>query len=265
LAEFLVFARSWQYEEQYGRVMDMVCLGDVIDRGYHPLATVNILKGIKNLKWVRGNHDEAAQMGESICQQDMMATLNHQAFILDGGSSFVDYLPDHIVDPVNKYYAVHGGPVDPESLYNNIDPTYNWLSQRTWQRMTNVGLGFDYSGWRVTPEMAFQHASKCFDGDGWMIVSGHDHNEGCYTWDRNRRVREMMPMISKRDEVNHVKLAGLGIREKHIAIEKDKDYILTIGALGAERPGHYGILKTGDNGEREFIFCRAQPQGEFRP
>ena len=263
LQEFLDFTKTWNFEEQYGKVDHYVCLGDVLDRGHQPKATLNILKGLKELRWVRGNHDEAAQMRVSVCSQDELATAAHAQLIRDGGADFVDELPDYIVDATYKYFAVHGGPVDPSSLAPQmLHPDIVWLSQRTWQRISTY-TGFDGSGYHVSPETAFRHASKYFHGDGWMVLAGHDHNEGCYTWDRDK-VRDIMPVISRRDNVVHTKIAGYNVSEKHIKIDDKKDYILRIGALGAERPGYYGVIKI-DGDRREFIFARMRKVGELSP
>ena len=59
-----IHARSLEFEKILEKLNfnfeedEMILLGDVFDRGPDPIGVINILKKIKNLKWVMGNHDE---------------------------------------------------------------------------------------------------------------------------------------------------------------------------------------------------------------
>lgn len=261
---FIEFSRCPEFGARYGKLSQYVCLGDVVDVGCNPEEVVRTLKGIDGLQWVKGNHDESVDLGIAICERDMHSEIAHQKFRDNGTSEFVRALPDHIKDEKHRYYAVHGGPVDPKQIMPaHLPSSYDaWLYSRTWQRINILSECFSNAGFQISPRRAFDYVRGLFKGNGWFIVCGHDHREGCFVWDArataDEGVKDMFPVIDKHPA--RLTIGGHIVDEKAIKIENVKDYIFRIGALSdnyKENGSYFGVLTNN-----RFVFVHMHNSNE---
>ncbi len=247
LDQILGLAFSESFSGRYGPVEKVLNLGDVMERGYYPKETVNRLKGLKNVQSILGNHDEAFLQLKSLSGSDMASISAHEQYRKTREyESFFKDMGFHYIDKELKLYAVHGGPLDPGTIAGSIPQPDDWLFSQTWQRISDLGFRYlDSSGYHYLPEDAFESMNALFEGTGYVIVCGHEHQEAAYV-KKNGRIENAMGLMVR----TAVRLGGREIEEKKLPIEKGR--VLS----GAARPrGPGGLL--GHTRLRELSFRRA--------
>ena len=247
LDQILGLAFSESFSGRYGPVEKILNLGDVMERGYYPKETVSRLKGLKNVQSILGNHDEAFLQLKSLSGSDMASISAHEQYRKTREyESFFKDMGFHYVDKKLKLYAVHGGPLDPSAIANNIPQPDDWLFSQTWQRISDLGFRYlDSSGYHYLPEDAFESMNAVFEGTGYVIVCGHEHQEAAYV-KKNGRIENLMGRIER----STVRLGGREIEEKKLPIENGACYLVRLGLAGPEGysgvPGfgncHFGVL-----------------------
>jgi len=249
LDQILGLAFSEDFSRRYGPVEKVLNLGDVMERGYYPKETVDRLRSLKNIESILGNHDEAFLQMKPLPGSDLASVSAHERYRkAHNYESFFNDMGYHYIDRDLKLYAVHGGPLDPDMIANRIPQMDAWLFSQTWQRISDMGFRYlDSSGYHYLPEDAFESMKAVFEGPGYVIVCGHEHQEAAYV-KKNGQVADVLGRMKK----NRVKLNAMEIEERRLAIEEDACYLVRIGLAGPEGYSgmsgfakcHFGVLST---------------------
>ena len=241
LDRILGLAFSESFSLRYGPVEKVLNLGDVMERGYYPKEAVDRLKSLKNIRSILGNHDEAFLQLKMLSGSDFASISAHGQYRKTGEyESFFQDMDLFYVDRELKLYAVHGGPLDPGVIGENIPQPDDWLFSQTWQRISDMGFRYlDASGYHYLPEDAFESMGGIFEGDGYVIVCGHEHQEAAYV-KKNGRVEDVL----RRMEKSTVRLDGREVEEKRLSIAEDACYLVRLGLAGPE--GYAGLSGFGN-------------------
>ena len=247
LDRILDLAFSESFSGRYGPVEKVLNLGDVMERGHSPKETVDRLRSLKNLESILGNHDEAFLQQKSLSGSDMASIYAHEEYRKTGEyESFFKDMGLCYVDKEQKFYAVHGGPLDPGVIAGGVPETDAWLFSQTWQRISDLGFRYlDSSGYHYLPEDAFESMEAIFDGPGYVIVCGHEHQEAAYVRSTGR-VENALGHTNR----SMIKLNGRDVEEKRLLLEDSACYLVRLGLAGPEGysglPGfgnyHFGVL-----------------------
>jgi hypothetical protein len=180
-----------------GRMPDVINLGDVLQRGYKPTETVDLLSNLDGGKItsVLGNHDDAFLFDRPVSGSDAHSEQAHKIFkyTYDYWSFFRDVQTRYLDRDLNLL-AVHGGPMDTEKMF--FDPNLpdsnrikliseddRLLYDNTWQRISTMGRNqFEFSGFHYRPELAFDNKFSLARDlkPGYLILCGHEHFEAAY-------------------------------------------------------------------------------------
>jgi predicted phosphodiesterase len=246
LDQILDIAFDESFSGRYGPVERVLNLGDVMERGYYPKETVDRLRSLKNVKSILGNHDEAFLQQKLLSGSDMASinahdeyrrTREYEGFFKDMGLFYMDR--------ALRLYAVHGGPLDPGVIAENIPQPDAWLFSQTWQRISDTGFRYlDSSGYHYLPEDAFESMKGVFD-EGYVIVCGHEHQEAAYV-SRGVSVEDVLGHMEK----SVVRLNDRDVEEKRLRLDDHASYLVRLGLSGPEGysglPGfgncHFGVL-----------------------
>lgn len=235
------------FADRYGEVTGIINLGDVVERGYHPVEVIERLlemKDEKNLRSIIGNHDEAFLFDREVFGSDPESRQAHSVLRKNKRCmQFFDGLPQYLIDHNDRILAVHGGPIDPSTIKDRV-VSEDWLYQRTWQRISELGYDyFDYSGYHYTPEHAFMHAKESL-GRGFLILCGHEHHEACYS-EIDGGVRDIMNNMIRREETYSNRV----IHIKAMMRQEGMTYLVRVGIAGPEGyaryergTSHFGLL-----------------------
>lgn len=237
LDQILAIAYDEGFSRRYGPVRKVVNLGDVMERGYHPGEVVDRLRRLKNVESILGNHDEAFLRSVRLSGNDMTSIIAHESYRKsDKYQDFFRGMGLYYVDTASRLYAVHGGPVDPCAITpEHIPDEEAWLFSQTWQRISDTGYRYvDASGFHYLPRDAFDVVKVAFDGPGYVIVCGHEHEEAAY-----RQRDDTIEDILRQLETSDVKIGGRVVEEKHLSIEDGDSYLIRLGLAGPE--GYAGL------------------------
>ncbi|HEY3422222.1 MAG TPA: metallophosphoesterase [Methanocellaceae archaeon] len=247
LDQILGLAFSEGFSERYGPVGKVLNLGDVMERGHRPKETVDRLRGLKNIRSILGNHDEAFLQQKSLSGSDVASISAHEQYRKTREyDTFFKDMGLHYVDRALKLYAVHGGPLAPGVIADGVPETDAWLFSQTWQRISDMGFRYlDSSGYHYLPEDAFESMKDVFEGPGYVIVCGHEHQEAAYVR-RDGRVEDALGRMGR----SVVRLDGRDVEEKRLLIEESACYLVRLGLAGPEgyagQSGfgkcHFGVL-----------------------
>ncbi len=228
LEAILRLAADEAFTGRYGPAERIFNVGDVVERGYHPCEVIDRLKGLDNLTSVLGNHDEAFIWSAAVSGSDARSADAHETCRRRGGwESFFAAMPEAYVDRAERLYVVHGGPLDPGPLCNDMaGEALIWLSSRTWQRLSRMGGYFDMSGYHYTPEQAFDAVRDSME-PGFAIICGHEHAEAAFT-EHDGRTEDILYGL---DTVAFT-AGGRRVEEKRIALRDDTNYLVRLGLAG---------------------------------
>jgi len=253
LEAILRLAGDDAFTGRYGRVERVLNLGDVVERGYNPCEVIDRLKAVPDLTSIVGNHDEAFVWSVTVSGSDGRSVAAHELCRRRGGwQDFFGGMPSVHVDPAERLYAVHGGPLDPAGQCGEcFDRTTLWLNGQTWQRISRAGTGyFDMNGYHYTPEQAFD-AIRGLLGPGFAIVCGHEHAEAAFA-EREGKAEDILYGL----ETVAFAAGGRRVEEKKIMLRDDTNYLVRLGLAGPagyyERYGrdrcYFGVYyrKAGD-------------------
>jgi hypothetical protein len=214
---------------RYGPIAQVVNVGDVVERGYHPCEVIDRLKSTPRLTSVLGNHDEAFVWSFAVSGSDARSVAAHESCRRRGGwESFFEGMPVAHLDREERLYVVHGGPLDPGSLCAGYTGEMtSWMSSPTWQRLSRTGTGyFDMSGYHYTPEQAFD-AVRAVMEPGFAIICGHEHVEAAFA-EHNGQVEDILFGL----ETVAFGTGGRKVEEKRIALRDDTNYLVRLGLAG---------------------------------
>ena len=134
----------------------------------------------------------------------------------------------------------HDRPLDLGAIAGSIPQLDDWLFSQTWQRISDLGFRYlDSSGYHYLPEDAFESMNAVFEGTGYVIVCGHEHQEAAYV-KKNGRVENVMGRMEK----STIRLGERETEEKKLPMKEDACYLVRIGLAGPE--GYSGIPGFGN-------------------
>jgi hypothetical protein len=240
LGDILRLAFSGDFMRRYGPVMAVVSLGDVVGRGMHPADAVGLFRGLKNLRPVMGDNDEAFIRGRRIKGSSPESEEAHRAYRETGGYErlFGD-TTSYYLDRELELYAAHGGPIDPAAITPaHADEEDALLHSRPFQHISGYDVRyFDTDGYHYLPSDAFDAVRPLFGRSGHVIVCGHEHEEAAYR--RRLKVEEnVLPLLNNRT----VRIDGAVLEEKKLRIQDDCEYLVRLGLAG---PAGFGLKKCG--------------------
>jgi predicted phosphodiesterase len=262
LGEILRLAFSGDFTRRYGPVMTVVSLGDVVGRGMHPAEAMSLFRGLKNLKPVMGDNDEAFIRGGHIKGSSPESEEAHRVYREAGGYErlFGDST-SYYLDRELELYGAHGGPIDPVAVTPaHADEEETLLHSRPFQHISGYGVRyFDADGYHYLPSEAFEAVRPVFGRSGHVIVCGHEHEEAAYR--RRLKVEEnVLPLMKNRT----VRVDGTVLEEKKLRIQDDCEYLVRLGLAG---PAGYGLSKSGfgvlsvQDGARTMYLLGFSPKG----
>ena len=220
---------------RFGPVERVLNLGDTVERGYHPCEVIGRLRSLHRLISVLGNHDEAFICGNPVSGSDSRSeAANSQCRAQDTWKGFFENAGQYWADHDARLYAVHGGPVDPETICPaDADNVTAWLHSRTWQRISRDGQRyFDWSGYHYLPEDAFAAVRKVLQ-PGFVILCGHEHAEAAFEENDDGKVVDSLYWLQK----SSFTVKGRRIDEKLLPLREDRNYLVRLGLAGPE--GYY--------------------------
>ncbi|RJS72352.1 metallophosphatase family protein [ANME-2 cluster archaeon] len=247
LDTIIAIVNSQAFIDRYGETTTIINLGDVVERGYHPVEVIEQILALKDemsVVSVIGDHDEAFLFDREISGSDPASIRAHSALRENKRCMrFFDGLPQYLADYNDRILAVHGGPIDPSTIEKKV-VSDDWLYQRTWQRISETGDDFfDLSGYHYRPEHAFAYVKETF-GRGFLILCGHEHFEACYL-EIDEGARNIINGMIRRKEV----FSGSVVHVKAMMRQKGVNYLVRVGIAGpegyarfGENRSHFGLL-----------------------
>ncbi len=239
---------SNEFEERFDPIKKVLNLGDVVGRGYSPGEVIEFIENLDmEVVSILGNHDESVIYDWPVSGDDFFASRIHDEF--KQKKEHWDYfrdLKDHHIDAGKRLLCVHGGPIDPDSISPpGLSDYAKWLYQRTWQRLDPRKCYYNpYTGYRYTPELAFEHAKKTLsegikeDVNNILIFAGHQHREAVYQ-KKGEEIKNILALI--KSNVNTIKYSNRLLNFSEFMIEKDTSYLVRFGLAG---PIGYGFYTT---------------------
>ncbi|MEE9152226.1 MAG: metallophosphoesterase [Thermoplasmata archaeon] len=237
---------SKEFEDRFNPVKKVINLGDVVGRGYSP---GEVIEFIENLDYdvvsIIGNHDESVIYDWPISGDDFFASKIHDEF--KQKKEHWDYfkdLKDFCIDSEINLLCIHGGPIDPISITpSGLSDYERWFYKRTWQRIDPGKSYFNpYTGFRYTPEMAFEHAKNTLakeieeEVDNILIFAGHQHREAVYQKEGGE-IRNIHALI--KFNVNTITCSYRALNFSEFVVEKDSSYLVRFGIAGPVGYGFY--------------------------
>jgi predicted MPP superfamily phosphohydrolase len=235
LEAIISVATDARFAERYGKTRKILNLGDTVERGYHPQEVVETLRAIQQsipVISLLGNHDEAFLYGWPVSGSDPDSRQAHAR--CRDCAPFLRTLPHLYLDAENRVIAVHGGPLDPQTLGDG------WLFARSWQRIASTSY-LDASGYHYTPNEAFRYVKAAYGG-GYVILCGHEHEPVVFS-DQAGNILDAMHLCETR-------FAGYDIMSRWIERDDATSYLIRVGIAGPEgyskRVGlsraHFGLM-----------------------
>lgn len=232
-------AASIEFKKRFDPIEKVLNLGDVVGRGYSPGEVIEFIENFDvEVVSILGNHDESVMYDWPVSGDDFYASKIHEEF--KQKKEHWDYfkdLKDFYIDAEKRLLCVHGGPIDPDSISPlGLSDYARWLYQRTWQRL-DPGKNYHnpYTGYRYTPELAFEHAKRTLaegikeEVDNILIFAGHQHREAVYQ-KRGGEIKNIHALI--KSDVNTIKCSNRTLNFSEFAIEKDTSYLIRFGLAG---------------------------------
>lgn len=244
-------AESNEFEERFGKVNKALNLGDVMGRGYFPGEVIEFIKNLDvEVVSILGNHDESVIYDMPVSGDDFLASRIHEEFKANREHwDYFEGLKDHHIDAEKGLLCVHGGPIDPGSISPEGLSAYDrWLYQRTWQRLEPGNSYYNpYTGFRYTPEMAFEHAKKTLTSEvkeeNVLIFTGHQHREAVYQKKEGEIKNVHGSIISN---VQSIRIKQNVLRFSEFVLDDQSSYLVRFGIAGpigyGYTPAHFGIL-----------------------
>lgn len=230
---------SPEFRSLFGGIMEVINLGDVVGRGYFPMEAIEFLRKLDfDLISILGNHDESVMFNWTVSGDDELAYSAHKELKQNRTAlTFFSDLKDTVIEPELKLLCVHGGPVDPVSITPKELTDYEkWLYKRTWQRLDPSSSYFNpHTGFRYTPEMAFDHAKKMLteetknEPENILIFTGHQHREAIYR-KKADGIANIHALIKSSKET--VKCHDHLIDYSELVLEEDSSYLVRFGLAG---------------------------------
>ena len=234
---------------RYGEVRQVINLGDTVERGNHPVETIERLLELTDetkLVSIMGNHDEAFLSDQEVLGSSSESIEAHLELRENIRSlRFLKGLPQYWTDERSRVLAVHGGPIDPETIPDSEKEIPDERAyRRTWQRISEAGYDFvTDSGYYYTPELAFDYVEETF-GRGFLILCGHEHHEACYS-DVDGEVKYILNDMIRRKEV----FSGRVVRVRSMMRHEGVSYLVRVGIAGpagyaesGQKTSHFGLL-----------------------
>ncbi len=230
---------SKEFEEKFDTIETVLNLGDVVGRGYFPSEVIEFIKNLDmEVVSILGNHDESVIYDWPVSGDDHFASRIHDEF--KQKKEHWDYfkdLKDFYIDAENRLLCVHGGPIDPDSISPpGLSDYAKWLYQRTWQRLDpSKSYHNPYTGFRYTPELAFEHAKKTLaegmrkEVNNILIFAGHQHREAVYL-KKGDEIKNIHALI--KSNVNTITCSNRPLNFSEFVIEKDTSYLVRFGLAG---------------------------------
>lgn len=230
---------SKEFEERFDPIEKVLNLGDVVGRGYFPGEVIEFIKNLDvEVVSILGNHDESVIFDWPVPGDDLFASRIHDEF--KQKKEHWDYfkdLKDYYIDAEKSLLCVHGGPIDPDSISPpGLSDYAKWLYQRTWQRL-DPGKCYHnpYTGFRYTPELAFEHAKRTLaeetkeEVDNILIFAGHQHREAVYQ-KKSGEIKNIHALI--KSNVNTIACSSHPLNFSEFVIEEDTSYLVRFGLAG---------------------------------
>lgn len=220
---------------RFGPVGRVLNLGDTVERGYHPCEVIDRLESLHDLISVLGNHDEAFLYDNPVSGSNARSlAASERCRELGKWKGFFDGMGTCWKDTDARLYAVHGGPLDPETICpEDADDVTGWLHSRTWQRISREGRQyFDWSGYHYLPEDAFASVRKALK-PGFVILCGHEHAEAAYEEGEEGEVSDILHRLKKASFA----VKGRRVEEKILQLKEGRNYLVRLGLAGPE--GYY--------------------------
>jgi len=231
---------STDFKKKYGEISRILNLGDVLERGTKPKQVIEkIMELSKNYPVISviGNHDEAFLYGRQVSGSSLESIKAHQSLIEEDLVFFKKnedgtYGHQEFLDEKNSLLCVHGGPLDPKKITPKNAGPEAWLSQKSWQRLSEEKFEFfSHYGYQYTASSAFKEAKTKVEYP--IILCGHQHIEAALK-QNNEAIQEILSKITFDTE----KLSNFMIEKKEIQIESDSSYLIRVGLGGPE--GYHG-------------------------
>lgn len=258
LETILNIAFSSEFENQYGKISQIINLGDLMERGTSPRQVLQKMSELSKsfpMISVMGNHDEgflykkflSGSSYSSIKEHELLSSQDTEFFRQNKDETFGDQFA---IDRKNKLFCVHGGPINPDKITKDGDDP--WLYQRTWQRLSEEDFEFfSYSGYHYKPQSAFDSAKT--ELDGFIILCGHQHMEAAIRQNGDE-ITNILPFKAESE-----KIASYVLKKREIPIECGSNYLIRVGLGGPQgyygggfaRP-HFGIIQ--DNPRKAVLF-----------
>ncbi|MGQ0537151.1 MAG: metallophosphoesterase family protein [Methanobacteriota archaeon] len=264
LERLLHLAAHPAFGRRFGDVTRLVNLGDVVERGYRPRETLDLLQRVEKelpVAHVSGNHDEAFLRREPISGSDSESEASHRLLADDPSvRATLGRARRVVADPEGRAVFAHGGPVDEAGLLPaDADGSARWLASPSWQRLDAVGAeGLTPMGWHYRPETGFAHAARRLGGEGDVVLFlGHEHREALYEGTRDEgRGTWMTRGLLHRLRLSRATVNGATLDVKTLTRRPGRSHIVRVGLAGAEGyagPGgarrvHFGIWSRCDDG-----------------
>lgn len=230
---------SREFEERFSPVKKVINLGDVVGRGYSPGEVIEFIENLDvKVISILGNHDESVMYDWAVSGDDFYATRIHDDFKQKKEHwKYFEDMGQLYLDVEKHLLCVHGGPIDPESISPpGLSDYGRWLYQRTWQRLDPANSYYNpYTGFRYTPEMAFDHAKKILakeakeEMDNILIFTGHQHREAVYQ-KKGKEIKNIHALI--KSNVDTITCSNRSINFSEFIVENDTSYLVRFGIAG---------------------------------
>lgn len=238
LESILGVASSIEFKKKYGEFSRILNLGDVLERGTHPMEVLSRLKSLQGtypLYSVMGNHDEGflynrLVSASSIESMDAHAKLTSEDILFFKKNHDGTFGAQEFIDKKHGLFCVHGGPLDPTKITPKNAQNEAWLYQRSWQRLTEEDFEFfTYAGYHYKPSSAFEEAARHMKSH--IILCGHQHQESVVMQDGG--IHYIYPQLKPQQE----QISGKILEKREIEIDPACNYLVRLGIGGPE--GHY--------------------------
>lgn len=230
---------SKEFEKRFGSLKKVINLGDVVGRGYSPGEVIEFIQNLDlEVVSILGNHDESVVYDWPVSGDDLYASRVHDEF--KQKKEHWDYFEspkDYYVDGEKHLLCVHGGPINPDSISPPESSAFErWLYQRTWQRLDPSTSYYNpYTGFRYTPEMAFDHAKKTLSTElkqevgNILIFAGHQHREAVYQ-KKGMEIMNMHALI--KSNVETITCSNRELNFSEFVVRNDSSYLVRFGIAG---------------------------------
>jgi len=256
LNSILSLSCSKDFQQKYGEINRILCLGDLLERGTQPRKVLQKMEDLtKNYSVisVMGNHDEAFLYGREVDGSSLESISAHSELTQNDLKFFhknsdATYGIQEFLDKRESLLLVHGGPIEPKKIIPNILGQDTWLYQKSWQRLSdNNDEFFSYSGYHYSASSAFAEANTRIKNP--IILCGHQHIEAAIKQGK-QGISEVLSSLSSTIE----KFPDFVLEKKEIPIEAENNYLIRVGLGGS------GVYSTNSSIIAQFAIMQYNPK-----